>query len=238
MSTLVLAALLLAAPEAPAQPLIASDRPGFSYAAGVVPKHRWQTEIGVRGRFADAAGLDLPVASARFGLADGLELQIGLPALSVVEDGPDGLGNLALGFKAGAAPAQWLAYSLVGLLIAPTGDRALAETTWQGLAALNVELYFLENGWASLNTQLDTFTAADGDRALAVSPSAAFGWTIADAVNPFVQVVVRFADGEQHPLFGGGLAWLLTRQVQVDVSADYDVDSETTFVDAGFSVLW
>lgn len=232
----LLIALLAAQTAAPPAPTIAADRPGVSYAAAVVPAGRWQTELGVRGIFADTDAFELPVLSARLGVGYGFELQVGLPSYTLSE-GPDGgLSNLALGFKFGGELSDWLAASFVWLVVAPTGDPAENDATWSGLGAVNVELYFLEDGWVSANAQLDG--ALVGHEDMAITPSLALGWTLFDAVNPFVQGALRVSDGETEPLVGGGIAWLVTSRVQLDVSADYLVDSETVLVDGGVSVLW
>lgn len=229
-----------AAPEAPPDVSLSSDRPGFSFAAGLVPPLRWDTEIGVSAALGNGSSVTLPVMSARLGLTEHLELQLGLPNYTWANEGPDGLSNLAVGVKIGHAPRDWVAYSLVALAVAPTGDKAVADTSWQGLLAYNLEMYFGPGGnaWTSLNAQLDTFTNPDGERSLALTPSAALGWTFAGAVNPFVQSYVRFASGEASPFVGAGVAWLVTREVQVDLSADYDVDGEQVLLSTGFSVLY
>ena len=134
-------------------------------------------------------------------------------------------------------PADWVALSLVGLLVAPTGDIEVAEPGWQLLGAVNVELYFAGDGWVSLNTQVDTF-ASRSARRVAISPSAALGWTLFDVLNPYLQVVARVGDGAPRPLAGAGVAWLVSSQLQLDVSADYDIDGESVSIDTGFSVLW
>ncbi|MCA9550902.1 MAG: transporter [Myxococcales bacterium] len=231
----VLGLALVAAAEGPT---ISADRPGFSYSAAVVPAGHWQLELGMQAQLADPTVFTAPVLSARLGLTESIELQLGLPSLTIGPDGPDGLSNLALGLKVGDAPADWLAFSVVGLLSAPIGDAEVAEEAWQGMLAGNLELYFLGHGWVSLNTQLDTFTDSAGDRALVVTPSAALGWLFADVLNPFAQAYVRFADGQVTPVVGGGVAWLVTRRVQLDASADYDLDAEAVTVAGGVAVLW
>lgn len=217
---------------------LASDRPGFSYATGTTPAGRWTTELGFRGVFGDDTTFDLPVAAVRLGLASFLELQVGLPAVTYAPGGPDGLGDILLGAKVGHAPTDWTSYSFVGLISLPVGDDGFGDESWQVIGSGNLELYFLTGGWVALNAQVDTFTGEDGDNEVAVTPSFAFGWTLFDATNPFVQTFVRFSDGQTSPFFGGGIAHLITPRLQVDVSMDYDVDASAAVVETGVAVLW
>lgn len=224
-------------PPAPEPPTLSGDRPGFSYAASVVPPGHLQVELGVGASLGDAMQLSLPVASVRLGLFDGLEVQVALPSARL-GDGEDGLGNIGVGVKVGRELSDAVAYSVVALYVASIGDRGVADPAGQFLAAANVEVYFLEDGWVSANTQVDSFSDAIGDRAVAVTPSLALGWTLADAFNPFVQGYARITEGEVRPAFGAGVAWLATRQLQLDLSVDYDVDAEAALLGGGVSWLW
>lgn len=235
---LMLLTVVASTEAAPPEPSLASNRPGFSYAAGLTPVGRWITEVGIHGQLGDVNSLSVPVASARLGLTEGAELSLVLPGYSRGPAGSRGLTDLAVGAKFGAAPRSWLAYSVLAHLIVPVGDRGIGDPAWQVLGAVNVELSFARHAWASLNTQVDSFTASDGSRQLAVTPSAALGYTLFGALNPFVQTYLRYAEGEPSPFVGAGVAWLVTSQVQLDLSADYDIDGQAVGLDGGVAVLW
>ena len=227
-----------APPAAPPSPTLYANRPGGSYAAGLAPPGRFITELGLQGSFAEVDTVAIPFASVRLGVADWMELSLQLPGYSWGPPGARGLTNLAVGAKVGAAPWDWLAWSVVAHVILPTGHRAVADPNPQALGAVNVELYFAEHAWVSLNAELDTFTGALGGREAGVTPSVALGYTLFEAVDPFVQAYFRFAEGEVEPYVGAAVAWLVTPRIQLDVGADYDLAAAAVVVEGGVAVLW
>ena len=68
--------MLLSLPNAVLGQVVDTNRPGFSFTPGVVAAGRWQLETGIAYDRPDSGShsVSLPLAEARFGLSEGVEI--------------------------------------------------------------------------------------------------------------------------------------------------------------------
>ena len=221
--------------RAPAES-IRSDRPGLGDGTWVLGSGVWQAEVGGalqssgEDQFLTGSGL------LRLGL-QGLELRASLPGVGVARGEEDlVVGDVAVGVKLPLAEQDgWTTALLGGVSLPldrgegvpddPVGSAALlAETALSDEAALGVNL-----GYA-----FPFDDVGQGTFAVIATPLVALG----DDVNAYAGWAGFFQSGDDTHIVEGGVAWLARPDLQWDVNAGFDPDTEAWFLGAGFATRW
>ena len=217
--------LLLCAPPLYAQDAAAFDRPGIGFASTTVPRGSlaWEQGLADFSTNHDASGRQRQwVADTllRFGLRDGLELQLGADsyAWQHVRDASgqwraQGMGNSRVGLKA-ALPSRSDAFSWAVLATAslPTGRAPIGGGTRSYDLGITAQ-------WAMAN-----------DRSFALYADRSFGpehgWMLSPSYNfnlsqhwaSYLEAGIG-SGSQQGRMLGSGLTWQPNPRFQLDVSA-------------------
>lgn len=210
---------------------LATDRPGFLFSSLTVGRGVAQAELALPAvtldedtRFTSLAGL------LRFGVSDGLELRIGAPLFNEARvDGSSdsGYGDLEVGAKwhpldnEGARPS----FALIPSVILPVGEDGFSaeDPIYQLITATE---WTLADGWGV--GLLAGFLRGEPDY-LQQTYGALLGRTVA-SWSPYVEVAHVRTDLEgasDGSFLGGGLKYLVSNDVQIDVNFDRGLTGES-----------
>ncbi len=234
-------------PDAP----ISTDRPGFLFAPTLVPRGRLQVETGIptwtvlRESGDEVQAWSLPVA-LRFGLSERVELRAALPTwthvhteIGGVSERDRGASDLELGAKLALAPLAGGPLALQGSVRLPTGADGFTTEEVGGAAYLLHgrdlgHAYWLQAMAGVAHLPIDgAEDQTSGALAALVSRPLAAGWSV------FVEATalpgLNHAAGQSY--LGTALIWTPSPRVQLDLSADFglDEDSSDGIVALGFS---
>lgn len=227
---------------------IATDRPGFSYAASGVPRGAYQLELGLPSfaRDSNSNSLTAFTALARFGVTDTFEARVGATPFAHSESDVDGsrevergTGDLELGFKLGLIDSG---AALIATARLPTGEApftsedpayALAFVAETPLDEVRVLKGLI--GWSrtpdGAGTDLDS-------AALAVTLSRALD----DDIGAFAELAwfPALEHGPDPAYVGGGISFLWTADLQFDagLSAALNDDATDLLATIGVSLRW
>jgi hypothetical protein len=253
----VLLALLAAAPIAamdlsgltePLQP----DRPDFTDGPYTLERGHVQVEGGYTfERQDDEDTGSLGAFVVRIGLAERLELDLGVPA-RVWIDGPDGKTSgwedAGAGVKirlTGVDPAP--GRPVVGLLLqtsVPTGSDRLTGDVWQPVAKLALDWELTDT--VSLATNVGWSSAQDtglDQRFRQIFASLSLGLGLTDRLGAFVEGYGFTKEEKVGPsthYFDAGLSWLATKDLSFDVETGrgWNGADSDWWVGAGAAVRW
>ncbi len=229
MSARLAALLLLAVSGASAQEApIATDRPGFLFSSLTVGRGVAQVELALPSVTHDEDVRSTSLAGLlRFGVGDTFELRLGAPLFT----SPDsGYGDLEVGAKwhlldnEGARPS----FALIPSVILPTGEDGFSaeDPLYQLVTATE---WTLADGWGV--GLLAGFLRGDsaGDSYLQQAYGALLGRTVGPW-SPYVEAAHVRTDLEGAPdtsFLGGGLKYLVSNGVQIDVNFDRGLTGES-----------
>ena len=250
LSAMLLACAAVAAaqtPEATATPAAAPafDRPGIGFGTATLAPGTFAWEQGVPDfqRTSDS-GADSTLYSAttllRAGLTRTLELQLGSAIANRLQERAaghtttvHGRGDMTLALKMTLpSPSAQLSWAALGAVNFADGSRAFAATrTGYDLGVtLSYELSDAWSGGFYINA-----SRADGTSTVDVSPSLNFA--IAKSLGAFVEVGANYGShGLNDAVLGGGFTLMVTRAVQLDLSADVGLTSNSPKLQGGFGV--
>ncbi len=234
-----LAASGAALAQEPSNTPIATDRPGFLFSSLTVGGGVVQAELslpavtlydGTGNRATSLTGL------LRIGVGDDFELRLGSPFFNEIRvevagrsASDRGYGDLEIGFKwhaldnEGARPS----FALIPSVILPVGEEGFSveDPVYQLNTATE---WNLADGWAV--GLLAGFLRGAGDgHYLQQTYGALLGRTVA-SWSPYVEAVRVFTDrdGASGSTFlGGGIKYILSNDVQVDVNFDRGLTDES-----------
>lgn len=235
--------LLLAGTAAADGP--AFDRPGIAFAPSVLPTGGVDWEQGLPDLSRDRSdGVTTTLYTAdtllRAALTDRFELQLGTALanrMEVRDDSgthrDDGRGDSSIAVKmAVPASSQRLSAAVIARVTAATGDAAFSGGTTQYTLGGSA-------GW-SLPDGMSLGMFAQATRAgpqytYTLSPS--LGFAVSDNIGVFMEEGSTHVSqaGNSH-IAGGGLTWMVTPTVQLDVSADRGLTRASTDLQAGFGI--
>ncbi|MBS0578654.1 MAG: transporter [Proteobacteria bacterium] len=221
------------------------DRPGISIATTVIPRGAFAIELGVpdfshvsdRGSSSTSYPLD---ANLRIGLGGDVELQLAAPVFNYEESTDNGasrhatgVGDLTLSVKValptGSERLGWAA--LAGVTFA-TGASALTAGTEQFHLA-NALSYDLNDTY-SLGFYV-ALNYSDGRLGYRVSPN--FNLALTQDLSGYVEVGYDHAQGESDAtVAGGGLAWMIRKNIQLDASLDAGVSRHAPDLQGGIGI--
>ena len=223
----------------------AFDRPGIAFSVTTLPAGTVSWEQGLPDLSRDRAeGVTRTEYSAgsllRVGLAGNLELQVGhaaFNALHVSGGGEslrtDGAGDTSLALKlALPALADNLEWALLGSTTLATGNSAF--TAGDTAYALGVTLEWSLDERSALAFYANA-ESLDGETTLSFSPS--YSYSLNDDVGLFAEAgYTRTRHLPDDVVAGGGVTWMVAPTVQLDLSANVGLTSDSTDLQAGFGV--
>lgn len=184
-------------------------------------------------------------SSLRFGVAKYLEVQLsGNPYQELKtsgNDSADGPGNFSLAVKT-ALPTQSDKVN-VGLMASVefnSGKPWFRNYGGDGEEARSAT-FGITSSWQLTERQAFTgyldITRIDKNDVYTFSPSWSFD--INDSWGAFVEYKVSFGDlAHNDNLLGGGVTWLLTDKLQLDLYSDFGITDNSTDLEAGFGVSY
>jgi len=217
---------------------IDTNRPGFSFTPGVVEQGAWQLETGMTySRFGSGSrAIALPNAEFRYGVGGGTEVFVsGISWIDSELGNSDvsGFGDISLGTKITLGePDRDTRMALLFLVSAPTGKRELSSDRWDP----SLGLVWSRSGSLPL---AGTVKVSDLGNGLQLDNGLKLPFAIDDRRSAFVEWEANIPEngGSRHWL-NSGFQWLLSDDVQIDVSADLglnDVGDDYRF-GVGFSM--
>jgi hypothetical protein len=226
-------------------PAFAPDRPGFADSTETVDPGHAQLEVGVRSSFEDdGAVLTLPSLLLRVGLPCCLEARVTAPDLTLAFPKGDGSnsaggGDMSLGLKA-ATSFNILSASAVPFLTIPTGARDLSSGAVDFGLGLNFQLNLLDDLALGWNVIFAAATIEDRGHVFDFGAGISLGYQFTDAFGAFIEAYIQYTDGGRaFPSGAGGLTYLITPTLQIDLSggAGFTSDAEGPYVIAGVAAL-
>jgi hypothetical protein len=249
MKYLLIYATLLTASGASQADTPAFDRPGIAFSTQTLPVGTMNWEQGLPDIVHDnQQGTSSTLFSAdtriRVGVTSTFELQLADALYNRLRTRSDdtttvdkGYGDLTVAIKAAPfSPLQNVSWALLGSLTLNTGSESFRNDT---------KLYSLA-GSASVHIGDDralglfaSVTRAGKDNSYTLSPN--FGWALNNSCGAYVEAGYTFGDHiEKDEVAGGGLTWMASNTVQLDIYGLRGLTSRSTAVQAGigFSVYF
>lgn len=216
-----------------AQDAIGTDRPGFSTGPDTVGLGTVQVEAGFE--WSDASNQTaFPLALLRYGVGEATEVRLTWNGVSV-GDGPDGTLGGSVAVKHALAEGDGLRPAL-GLLA--------AVSIPAGSDPLDPEAGFLwslspSEAWSVFGTATVGLTSSDGSHDVVGTNAVGVSRTLGPRAGVFVEHFVSWTEGDpdQTHYVDGGLTYLVTDDLQLDVNAGVSVgDTDAgTFVGGGLA---
>jgi hypothetical protein len=246
---LALPLLVLVQAPAWAEP-IQADRPGQSDPAYVVPKGTWQIELG--GTFERTSGRvatwDAPEPLLRYGVLESVELRLSADGwIGSHERGSEtenAGSDLELSTKVRLWEQQrWLpATSVLAGLSFPTGGRPVTSdgTDPFGKFIASWELGEPFTLGANLGMAGPTQGVADRRRVFELFAAASLGISLTERTGAFLEyyVTVRGRGRRDEHAVDGGFTYLLSDDVQLDISGGAGLNREAPDFFVGPGIAW
>lgn len=217
--------------------VISADRPGMATGTDIMPKGKvqWETGVGYEGDGGSAA-YTLNNTLFRYGMVDWAELRVGMDLLHA--DGTTGLSALNIGTKIGLLENEgWVpAVSLLANLQCPhIGSKAFVPSL------LAPQLYvLLQNqvtSWLSVGYNIGA--EWDGDMAEPQSFAAVcLGFSLTESLGCFVESYNYFHSTGNTYAIDLGLNWVVARNLQLDIAANFNLQNPTNYLMVSGGVAW
>ncbi len=233
------------------QPPICADRPSKSTGTCTVPAGSWQIETGLIDWSHDRSGGistdDTTIGSSllKYGLSDRADVEIGISPLEIVRvasgasrERHSGFGDILVRVKyrlsSDGAPLQVALDPFVKL---PTASHGLGNGKVEGGLLIPISVGLGKSGLTlSLDPELDLLADADGHgRHLATQQVINLGFQANDRLSISAEIWSAWdwdpsGTGRQVSA-DGSLAFLLTKDVQLDAGANFGLNRQTPDVE-------
>jgi len=217
-----------------------TNRPGFSFTPGIVADGRWQLETGIAY---DRPGggshsLSLPLADARFGLSEGVELFVSSISWSDANLGAgsaSGLVDVAVGTKLALTDNDAKTrMAVLFQLSVPTGDSDFSSDRYDPSAAF----IWTHDGGIPLAGTVKVSRYREGFQ---LDNGLKLPFSLGGAHSAFVEWEASLPEGgnDVHWL-NGGYQWLMDERMQLDANAGIGLNDRAGDyrLGAGFSILF
>jgi hypothetical protein len=221
------------------------DRPGIAFSTGTVAPGSLSWEQGLpdysRTRADDEHDYSYSTDTLlRTGLAKNIELQLGTSPFNEqiskstnTRDTVHGFGDSTVGVKA-ALPLASARFSsaVLGNVSFPTGKKGISSDAHEYNLGAAGSWAVSDKESFGLYADIDRL---EGRNSYVFSPSA--GLALSDSIGAFVEAgFTQQAHAPNDAVAGGGLTWMATHAVQLDISADYGLTHRSTELQAGLGV--
>ncbi|MEO8307203.1 MAG: transporter [Pseudomonadota bacterium] len=223
----------------------AFDRPGIAISTSTIPRGGVALELGVpdfqqvsdSGSRSTIYSLDV---NLRAGLSDHIELQVATPLINDLHmrafgltDSAYGTGDLSLSLKA-ALPSSAEDFSWATLANATFATGQSQFTSGKSQYSLATAMSLKLNDMYSAGAYIKASLFA-GRVGYTLSPNLNFG--LSDALGAYLEAGYNHVPGNSDAtIAGGGLAWMATSRVQLDLSVDFGMTRHSPDVQGGFGV--
>lgn len=221
------------------------DRPGIAFSTSIVPAGSFAWEQGLPDVVRDSSDgtkttLYAATTRIRAGLGEHLEMQIDTALFNHLDtssadttNSDEGYGDTGLALKV-ALPSNSSRFSWAALGRVSFATGKAPFTAGQAQYSLGTAA-----GWNLNDTHVVGFYAdfdhGNGQNSYTLSPS--FSFPVIDTVAVFLEAGVTYADQSPDDLVaGGGLTWMVTPIVQLDLYADWGLTSSSTDLAMGIGV--
>lgn len=234
--TFVFAAL----PLEPSQDPIVTDRPDFTESSLVVPRNALQIETGLTYEKITrrASNLSGPEALLRYGLADKLELRVGLPNYNRFES-PDaeGFDDLYLGAKIQLGSHRGTDFALIPAVFIPAGRRGIrSESVTPELKVT----YARDIGAYALSGMVHVASVEEeGERSTPFQLTNSLGIPVKERIGMFLEHILGAQDGERPAhILHSGFTYQPRPDRQFDLHYGFGLtpNAPDFFIGAGFSI--
>lgn len=232
--------MLLSLPNAVLGEVVDTNRPGFSFTPGVVAAGRWQLETGIAYDRPDSGShsVSLPLAEARFGLSDGVEIFVSSISWKDADSGAgsaSGLVDMAVGTKLaltdGAAETRM---AVLFQLSVPVGNGEFSSDRYDPSAAF----IWTHDGGIPLAGTVKVSRFRDGFQ---LDNGLKLPFSLGGAHSAFFEWEANLPEGGNatHWL-NGGYQWLLDDRLQLDANAGAGLNDRAGDyrLGVGFSILF
>lgn len=219
------------------EPTISADRPGMSTGTDVMPKGKlqWETGIGYE-RNGSSATFTINNTLLRYGWVDWAEFRVGMDLLSA--DGTTGVSGLMFGTKISLIEnTGWVpAISLLANLQSPhLGSPDFCPEY------LTPQLYLLFQNQVTDRFSLGYNVGAEwnGSHAQPTTFAAVcLGISFTEGLGCFVESYNYFCAGSSNYCVDLGLNWVVARNLQLDVAANFDLQRLDNYFMVSGGVAW
>lgn len=218
---------------------IATDRPGFGDSPSIVPTEKLQLEAGLRVNHEDTQdNLSFPELLVRYGITESLEVRLLPPVIDIQQFQSDNTSTdptpFGLGAKLGTSLSDTLDVAGIANVTVPIRSEQDPAFTLAGVLShspdgpVGLSLYGGVEG-----------TDHSGDPGANIFSSVAASYSITDNLGSFVEFYWIIPENQTQTFFDGGLTYLITDNVQVDLHAGVQLphEKDTYFVGAGVGWL-
>lgn len=232
-----------AAAEAGAQETIASDRPGIGSGSFVLPRGTIQLETGIE--YARSGAVDsysLGQALVRVGVPR-VEMQVFANSLVVRRGGvgadpsSTGVQDVGLGVKAPLVRDAEAGFSLSiqGVVTAPTGSDALTADAWVGTVNALADVALGSRAGVGVNVgRAGIATDAANVTTVIVTPAVSLG----GGFGAYAGWAGAFGADEDTHVAEGGVTYLPSADLQLDLNGGWDAERDDWFVGFGIARRW
>lgn len=243
---------LAAAPSiAASQETISTDRPGLTFTPWLVSQGRFQAELGLPNLsltsddLGDTTAWNAPL-QLRYGFSSVLELRLGSPTYTILEDHDahtttEGWGDVEVGAKValsrdqGSMPKS----ALIGGVRLPVGEGDF--TSRQAGYNLSLVADWSPGSGNSLRGQFGVTRVPTGsDDALQGSLVGLYGRALDDTKSAYVELgyLPDLHESVDQAFAGVGFAWLLSQDLQLDLSGDFGLNDDSPDAIVALGVSW
>lgn len=234
---------------APASPVLAEtpafDRPGISFSTTTIPLGSFFFEQGLPDFQRSSDGGTKTTfysvgTNLRIGLGEAVELQVGTALFnhqkmetSGVSESMNGRGDSSLAVKVALpSSSRTFSWAVLGSVAFATGEDPF--TAGKPQYDLGTTLNFNVNDRYSTAFYVNV-TRFERENTYTLSPSLSFAVT--DTVGAYVEAGASYtAQGSDSAVAGGGITWMATPVVQLDVSVDFGLNAKSPDVQGGFGI--
>lgn len=223
----------------------AFDRPGISFSITTLPKGSFAWEQGFpdfehTSEDGTTSTLYSATTNIRVGLSEHMELQLGTTLFNHLEtetagisESRQGYGDLSLHLKA-ALPAlsERLSWAILGGATLTTGQTPFRGDDPQYDLGTTLELAINDRYSTALYFN---FSRTGDTNTYSLSPSLSIA--LSDTLGLYLEAGKDFTDqGPDSTVAGGGVTWLVTPTIQLDMWADAGLTSESPDLQGGIGV--
>ena len=218
---------------ASAQDAISADRPGFATGPGTVARGVTQAELGFEWA-PETDAVTLPFALLRYGIGEATEVRLAWSGVVTGTGETDTLGGgveikHTLREGEGASPTLGV---LVGVNVPGDGGPLNPNAGFLWSSSLG-------DAWSVFGTATLGAPSADGERRLVGTNAVGVSRALGSKAGFFVEHFVSVTEGgdEETQLIDGGLTYLVTDDLQIDVNGGVSVGGADAdgFVGAGLA---
>jgi hypothetical protein len=226
---------------------ICADRPGKGTGTCTVPAGHWQVETGLADWTLQKDGgerdtsLVLGETIVKYGLTDRSDIEVDFAPLQRAtsraggaRQRASGIGDLTLLFKQQlTGPDAALQVAALPYLKAPTAKHSLGNGKWEGGLLLPIG-YALPNSTISIGLTPEIDLAADADgrgHHAAMAQVVSLGWQATSRLNVSAELWGQWdwtpSGTTRQASADGAVAYLLTKDVQLDAGANFGLNRVT-----------